>query len=88
VNKSAKVVLKDIHIKQAVDYAANEGIEWVVLTNGAMWRVYKVHFGQPIEKILVCEVDLIALSPKSWPVPGFVDTRLSESSPLFELHRA
>jgi hypothetical protein len=23
-----------------------------------------------------------------WPAPGFVDTRLSESSPLFELHRA
>jgi hypothetical protein len=30
-----------------------------------VWRVYNVHFGQPIEKILVCEVDLIALSPKS-----------------------
>jgi hypothetical protein len=44
---------------------ANEGIEWVILTNGAVWRVYNVHFGQPIEKILVCEVDLIALSPKS-----------------------
>ena len=23
-----------------------------------------------------------------WPAPGFVDTRLSESSPLLELHRA
>ena len=57
--------LKDIHVKQAIDYAANEGIEWVILTNGAVWRVYNVHFGQPIEKILVCEVDLIALSPKS-----------------------
>ena len=63
--KAIGIELKDIHIKQAVDYAANEGIEWVVLSNGAMWRVYKVHFGQPIEKILVCEVDLIALSPKS-----------------------
>lgn len=63
--KAIGIELKDIHIKQAVDYAANEGIEWVILTNGAVWRVYKVHFGQPIEKILVCEVDLIALSPKS-----------------------
>src|SRR5262249_27156924 len=31
----------------------------------AVWRVYNVHFSQPIEKILVCEVDLLALSPKS-----------------------
>ncbi len=63
--KAIGIELKDLHVKQAIDYAANEGIEWVVLTNGAMWRVYKVHFGQPIEKILVCEVDLIVLSPKS-----------------------
>ena len=63
--KAIGIELKDSHIKQAIDYAANEGIEWVVLTNGAVWRVYNVHFGQPIEKILVCEIDLIALSPKS-----------------------
>ncbi len=25
---------------------------------------------------------------QNWPAPGFVDTRLSESSSLFELHRA
>ena len=54
--KAVGIELKDIHIKQAIDYAANEGIEWVILTNGAVWRVYNVHFGQPIEKILVCEV--------------------------------
>ena len=63
--KAVGIELKDNHVKQAIDYAANEGIEWVVLTNGAVWRVYNVHFGQPIEKILVCEVDLTALSPKS-----------------------
>lgn len=63
--KAIGVELKDAHVKQAIDYASNEGIEWVVLTNGAVWRVYKVHFGQPIEKILVCEVDLLALSAKS-----------------------
>jgi len=63
--KAVGLDLKDGHVKQAIDYAANEGIEWVVLTNGAVWRVYKVHFGQPIEKILVCEIDLIAQSAKS-----------------------
>jgi hypothetical protein len=36
-----------------------------VLTNGVNWRIYKVHFGQPIEKILVCELDAIEASAKS-----------------------
>jgi hypothetical protein len=63
--KAIGIELKDAHVKQAIDYAANEGIEWVVLTNGAQWRVYKVHFGQPIEKILVCELDAIGTSARS-----------------------
>ncbi|UVO30305.1 type I restriction enzyme HsdR N-terminal domain-containing protein [Bradyrhizobium arachidis] len=63
--KAVGIELKDAHVKQAIDYAANEGIEWVVLTNGVNWRIYKVHFGQPIEKILVCELDAIEASAKS-----------------------
>src|SRR5882757_5206122 len=63
--KAIGIELKDAHVKQAIDYAANEGIEWVVLTNGAFWRIYKVHFGQPIEKILVCEFDAIGSSARS-----------------------
>lgn len=63
--KAIGIDLKDAHVKQAIDYAANEGIEWVVLTNGAHWRIYKVHFRQPIEKILVCEFDAIEESAKS-----------------------
>jgi hypothetical protein len=48
-----------------IDYAANEGIEWVVLTNGALWRIYKVHFGKPIEKILVSELDAITTNVRN-----------------------
>ena len=33
--------------------------------NGANWRIYKVHFGKPIEKILVCELDAIGTSARS-----------------------
>jgi hypothetical protein len=62
--KAIGIELKDAHVKQAIDYAANEGIEWVVLTNGINWRIYKVHFGQPIEKILVCDLDAIEASAK------------------------
>lgn len=63
--KAINVELKDNHIKQTIDYGANHGIEWVVLTNGAVWQVYKIHFKQPIDKSLIFEVDLLSASPKN-----------------------
>ena len=45
--KAIGLDLKDAHIKQAVDYAANQGIEWVALTNGHIWRVFRVIFADP-----------------------------------------
>ncbi len=57
--------LKDAHVKQAVDYAANQGVEWVILTNGCIWRVYRVFFEQPISQELVYECDLLSLNPKN-----------------------
>ncbi|MBM3952744.1 MAG: restriction endonuclease subunit R [Rhodospirillales bacterium] len=62
--KAIGVPLKENHIKQAVDYAANEGIEWVILTNGAQWQIYKVQFQQPIDKTLVFEVDVLQSNPR------------------------
>jgi len=61
--KAIGLELKDGHVKQAIDYGANQGIEWIVLTNGQMWRVYRIHFGQPIDKSLVVEID--AMSAKA-----------------------
>jgi hypothetical protein len=57
--------LKDNHIKQAIDYGANHGIEWVVLSNGAVWQLYKIHFKQPIEKVLIFEIDLLSISSRN-----------------------
>lgn len=63
--KAIGLELKDAHIKQAVDYAANQGIEWVILTNAVQWRIYSVTFGQPIGHELVDELDFLALDTKS-----------------------
>ncbi len=57
--KAVNIELKDSHVKQAIDYAANAGVDWVVLTNGLFWRVYKVQFSKPIDKFLACEIDLL-----------------------------
>jgi predicted type IV restriction endonuclease len=62
--KAIGIELKDAHVKQAVDYAANKGVEWVVVTNAVTWRVYKVTFGKPIDHELIYEIDFIAFDTK------------------------
>ena len=62
--KAIGLQLKESYIKQAVDYGANQGAEWVVLTNGAFWQIYKISFGKPISQELVLEIDFLNLNPK------------------------
>ncbi|MCB5185023.1 type I restriction enzyme HsdR N-terminal domain-containing protein [Methylobacillus gramineus] len=62
--KAIGLILKDNHVKQAMEYGAHHGIEWVVLTNGVIWRVYKVHFRQPIDQTLIFEINLLELGAK------------------------
>ncbi len=63
--KAIGTPLKEAHVKQAVDYGANQGIEWVILSTGALWQIYKIHFKQPVEKTLIYEVDLLNVAPKN-----------------------
>ena len=63
--KAPGIELKELQVKQAIDYAANQGVDWVVLTNGLTWRIYKVIFAKPIGQELVCEFDFVSLSPKN-----------------------
>lgn len=85
--KAIGLELKDTHVKQAVDYAANKGCEWVALTNGIIWRVYHVLFTKPIEHELIAECDLSLLNPRRdadlevlWVLSkeGWQKSRLSE----------
>lgn len=64
--KAVAMNLNDKHLYQAVSYAANQGVEWVILTNGAEWRLYRVLFNKPVEHELVFEVSLLdeAMKPK------------------------
>jgi hypothetical protein len=63
--KAIGIELKDPHVKQAVDYGANKGIDWVILTNGITWRVYKILFTKPIQHIAVFQFDFLNIKPKS-----------------------
>ena len=51
--KAIGLELKDSYTKQAVDYSANQGTDWVILTNAESWRIYKVTFAKPIDHELV-----------------------------------
>jgi hypothetical protein len=62
--KAIGLDLKDSHTKQAVDYSANQGTDWVILTNGEVWRVYKVTFAKPIDQELVFEFNFSELNSK------------------------
>lgn len=62
--KAAGLGLKEQHIRQAVDYGANAGLEWVILTNGVFWKVYTIIFSKPVNAELVYEFDFRELSTK------------------------
>lgn len=63
--KAIGLELKESHIKQVVDYAANQGIEWVALTNGQTWKVFRVIFAKPIDAERVLDIDLLSLNGKN-----------------------
>lgn len=48
------------HLRQAEMYAVNEGVEWIVLTNGASWRTYHLSGGLPVEIDLALDVNLVS----------------------------
>jgi hypothetical protein len=57
--------LQDRHVKQSIDYASNQGVDWVVLTNGIEWVLYHVLFKKPIDKEEVVRLNLVEIDPKS-----------------------
>lgn len=56
--KKLSVELSQKHLRQAVNYAANEGIDWALLTNGRSFDFYKILFNKPIESRKLFSIDL------------------------------
>ena len=56
--KALSLNLSESHLRQAVNYGANEGIEWALLTNGRSFDFYKILFNKPIESRKVFSIDL------------------------------
>ena len=59
--KAMQLDLNQRHIRQSMEYAVNEGIDWVLLTNGRQVQVYKVVFAKPVRHELFFDFDLTDL---------------------------
>lgn len=56
--KALSFQLSEKHLRQTINYGANEGIEWAVLTNGKNFDFYKILFSKPIESRKIFSLDL------------------------------
>jgi len=57
--KRSTTKLGSRHLRQVQQYAVNEGVEWVWLTNGAVWQIYHIEGVLPLVVDLALEVDLL-----------------------------
>ena len=57
--KSVDLDINEKHLRQSIAYAANEGIDWILLLNGREIHLYRVNFNKPITTTLIFKVDLM-----------------------------
>lgn len=57
--KQAGAELRKSYIEQASNYAANAGVQWVILTSGRYWQAYHLSFDEGIQSELVWSTDII-----------------------------
>ena len=62
--KAIGLDLKDAHLRQAVGYGSQHGIQWVVLTNGVDWEIYRIKFERPVGHDLLCAFNFLDLNPR------------------------
>ncbi len=56
--KALSFDLSEKHLRQAINYGANEGIEFALLTNGKHFDFYRIMFDKPIQARKVFSLDL------------------------------
>lgn len=56
--KQMGLELSPKHLRQVINYAVNEGIDWALLSNGKQFDFYKIIFSKPIDSRKVFSVDL------------------------------
>ena len=62
--KAIGLELKDHHLRQAVNYGANKGIQWVVLTNGLIWEIYNIRLEKSLQFDKICTIEFLNINPR------------------------
>ena len=62
--KAIGITLNENHLRQTLGYAANKGVNWIILTNGIDWNLYKVLFERPVKYDLVSSFNFLELSSR------------------------
>ncbi len=57
--KSIDLDIGEKHLRQSLSYAANEGIDWILLLNGREIQLYRVNFGKPVTTTLIYSLNLL-----------------------------
>lgn len=70
--KSIQIDLNAKHLRQSTSYAANEGIDWIVLFNGKQIQLYRVLFGKPISVHPVFDFNLSDLTSIKYATENLV----------------
>ncbi len=60
--KAMEIDLTTKHLLQASHYAADEGIDWILLTNGMNLELHRVIFSKPVSDVRIFKFDLSDLS--------------------------
>ncbi len=78
--KSISIDLKEQHLRQAVNYGANEGIKWVILTNGYIWQVFNIQLKKTVQYEKVFEINFAEISPRKKEVQEMLFTLSREGA--------
>lgn len=63
--KAIGLDLKETHLRQAIGYGAQHGIQWVILTSGKIWEIYRIRFRQPVSTELLTSFNFLDINPRS-----------------------
>src|SRR4030042_3659119 len=62
--KAISSELRETHLRQAVSYGANAGIQYVVLTNGIIWEIYSIYLKDKIHIDKIYDINFFELNPR------------------------
>lgn len=63
--KAIGLELKESHMSQVLGYGSQHGIQWVVLTNGRTWEIYRISFNPPVSLDLLTSFNFLELKTKT-----------------------